>query len=107
MSAEYRLPLFDPDWTLGRFLYIKRFKANLFADYGHGSTNYDFFETRDGKRINLKGSDTKNYNSFGIDLTAQFHFMRFSQQFEAGVRALYLTDRGQFLLQPLVLDIGF
>lgn len=107
LSAEYRLPLFDPDWTLGRFLYIKRFKANLFADYGHGSTNYDFFETRDGKRINLKGSDTKNYNSFGIDLTAQFHFMRFSQQFEAGVRALYLTDRGQFLLQPLVLDIGF
>ena len=107
LSVEYRLPLFDPDWTLGRFLYIKRFKANVFADYGYGSTNYDFFETRDGKRVNLKGSDTKNYNSFGIDFTAQFHFMRFSQQFEAGVRVIYLNDKSQFLIQPLVLDIGF
>ena len=106
-SAEYRLPLFDPDWTLGRFLYVKRFKANLFADYGNGSTNYDFFETRNGKRVNLKGSDAKIYNSFGIDLTAQFHFLRFSQQFEAGIRAIYLNDKGQFLIQPLILDIGF
>ena len=106
-SVEYRLPLFDPDWTLGRFLYIKRFKANLFVDYGKGSTNYDFFETRDGKRVNLKGSDSKIYNSFGIDLTAQFHFLRFSQQFEAGIRAIYLNDKGQFMIQPLVLDIGF
>lgn len=107
LSAEYRFPLFDPDWTLGRFLYIKRFKANLFADYGYGSTNFDFFEIRDGKRVNLKGADTKRYNSFGLDLISQFHLMRFSQQFEVGIRVIYLTDKGQFIVQPLVLDIGF
>ena len=50
---------------------------------------------------------TGNFTSIGIDLTTQFHFMRFNQQFEAGVRAIYLPDKGQFLIQPLVLDIGF
>ena len=107
LSAEYRFPLFDPDWTLGRILYIKRFKANLFADYGYGSTNFDFFDIRDGKRVNLKGADTKRYNSFGLDLSSQFHLLRFSQQFEVGIRVIYLTDKGQFIVQPLVLDIGF
>lgn len=106
-STEYRLPLFDPDWSLGRFLYIKRFKANLFADYGYGSTNYNWMEVRDGKQFNLRRSDTKTYNTLGIDLTAQFHIMRFSQQFEVGFRSLYLIDRGEFLIQPLILDIGF
>ena len=106
-SAEYRLPLIEPDWTLGRFLFIKRIKANLFADNGYGFTNYNWTEVKDGKLTNFRGSDTKTYTSFGIDLTAQFHFLRFSQQFEAGVRAIYLTDKGQFLIQPLILDIGF
>lgn len=106
-SIEYRLPLFDPDLVLGRFLYLKRFKANLFADFGYGSTNYNWTETKDGKQINYRGSVTGNFTSLGIDLTTQFHFMRFSQQFEAGVRAIYLPDKGQFLIQPLVLDVGF
>ena len=101
-SAEYRLPLFDPDWTMGRFLYVKRFKANLFIDYGYGSTNYNGKLFKDGN-----GLDSKTYNSFGVDLTAQFHVMRFSQQFEVGIRAIYLNDKGQFLIQPLILDIGF
>jgi hypothetical protein len=107
LSAEYRLPIADPDWTLGRILYIKRFKANLFADYGYGSTILNWTKFKEGKQLNYRYNDTKNYTSFGIDLTAQFHFLRFSQQFEAGVRAIYLTDKGQFLIQPLVLDIGF
>ena len=107
LSAEYRLPLFDPDWAIGRILYIKRFKANLFADYGYGFTNYNWVEFKDSKQVNFRGTDSKTYNSFGIDLTAQFHLLRFSQQFEAGIRAIYLNDKGQFLIQPLILDIGF
>jgi hypothetical protein len=107
LSVEYRLPLIDPDWAIGRLLYIKRIKANLFTDNGNGFTNYNWTEIKDGKLLNYRGSDTKNYTSFGVDLTAQFHFLRFSQQFEAGVRAIYLTDKGQFLIQPLILDIGF
>ena len=102
-SIEYRLPLFDPDLVLGRFLYLKRFKANLFADFGYGETVYSGLRFRDGSIAKLTG----NFTSIGIDLTTQFHFMRFNQQFEAGVKAIYLPDKGQFLIQPLVLDIGF
>ena len=107
LSAEYRLPIIDPDLAIGRFLYIKRIKANLFADHGYGYTNYNWVDNKDGKQINYRGTDSKTYNSFGVDLTAQFHLLRFSQQFEAGIRAIYLNDKGQFLIQPLVLDIGF
>lgn len=107
LSAEYRLPLIDPDLSLGRILYIKRIKANLFADYGYGNTSYNWVEAKDGKQVNFRGTDSRNYTSFGIDLTAQLHFMRFSQQFEVGVRAVYLNDKEQFLIQPLILDIGF
>ena len=60
-----------------------------------------------GKQLNYRGSSTGNFTSIGIDLITQFHFMRFNQQFEAGVRAIYLPDKGQYLIQPLVLDIGF
>jgi hypothetical protein len=102
-SVEYRLPLFDPDLALGRFLYLKRFKANIFADFGYGETVYSGLRFRDGSVAKLTG----NFTSLGIDLTTQFHFMRFNQQFEAGVRAIYLPDKGTYLIQPLVLDIGF
>jgi WD40-like Beta Propeller Repeat len=106
-SVEYRLPLLDPDFAIGRFVYLKRFKATLFADFGYGSTNYNWTETVNGRTVNYRGSITGNFTTFGIDLTTQFHFMRFNQQFEAGIRAMYLPDKGQYLIQPLVLDIGF
>ncbi|MES2519232.1 MAG: hypothetical protein V4585_14050 [Bacteroidota bacterium] len=106
-SIEYRLPIFDPDWTLGRLLYLKRLKANFFADFGNGSTNYNWIEFKDGKQVNYRGSSSGNYTTFGMDFTAQFHVLRFSQQFEAGFRAIYLPNNGQFLIQPLILDIGF
>lgn len=106
-SVEYRLPLFDPDWNFGRLVYLKRLKANFFADFGQGETNYNWTETQNGKTVIYKGSDKGNFTSIGFDFTAQFHLLRFSQQFEAGCRAIYLTNQGRFIFQPLVIDIGF
>ncbi|MDR6564003.1 MULTISPECIES: hypothetical protein [unclassified Arcicella] len=106
-SVEYRLPLFDPDWNLGRLVYLKRLKANLFMDLGQGETNYNWTETKNGRTVTYKGSDTGNFTSIGFDFTAQFHLLRFSQQFEAGCRGIYLPNKGQFIFQPLVIDIGF
>lgn len=106
-SIEYRLPLFDPDWNFGRLVYLKRLKANFFMDLGQGETNYNWTEIKNGKSVNYKGSDTGNYTSLGFDFTAQFHILRFSQQFEAGFRGTYLPNTGQFIFQPLVIDIGF
>jgi len=107
LSAEYRLAIIDPDWAIGRLLYIKRIKANIFVDNGFGFTNFNWTALKDGKLLNYRSNDTKNYTSIGLDLTAKFHFLRFSQTFEAGIRAIYLMDKGQWLMQPLILDIGF
>ncbi|PWK18871.1 WD40 repeat protein [Arcicella aurantiaca] len=106
-SIEYRLPLFEPDFSIGRLLYIKRIKANFFGDFAKGSTFYNWTELKDGKQVMFIRSNIGNYTSLGIDLTAQFHIMRFSQQFEAGFRTIYLPNIGQYLFQPLILNIGF
>lgn len=95
-SIEYRMPLFDPDWELGRLLFLKRLKVNLFTDFAQGQSTI-----ADGR------TGTRNYQSFGFDLTSQFHFMRLSQQLEIGVRGIYKASEQQFIFQPLVIDIGF
>jgi hypothetical protein len=106
-SIEYRLPLIEPDFSFGRLVYIKRIKANFFGDFAKGSTFYNWTELKDGKQVVFARSNIGNYTSLGIDLTAQFHIMRFSQQFEAGFRTIYLPNMGQYLFQPLILNIGF
>ncbi|MCU0467672.1 MAG: hypothetical protein MUF58_03650 [Arcicella sp.] len=106
-SVEYRLPLFDPDWNLGRVLYLKRFKTNIFLDYAKGYTDYNWTEFKDGKQLTYRGSNQSSFTSIGFDFTSQFHFMRFSQQFEIGCRFIYLPDKNQQIFQPLLVNIGF
>lgn len=106
-SADYRFPLANPDWGIGRWVYIKRLKTNLFVDMARGETNYDFTVREGNRLVNYKGSDIGKFTSLGIDFSAQFHFMRFSQTFEAGLRFVYLQQNKDFIFQPLVIDIGF
>lgn len=105
-SIDYRLPLFEPDWNIGRLLFIKRVKLNLFADIARGETKYTYSTVKNGNIFRYR-DDIQNYTTFGIDLSAQFHFLRFPSQFEGGVRATYLKENGQFLIEPLVIDVGF
>jgi hypothetical protein len=105
ISADYRFAFLDPDLALGRFLYLKRLKTNFFTDYGKGTTNYIIKNPANGAAVPY--DDAKNYFSVGIDLTAQFHFMRFTTQLEAGARMIYLPYENRAIFEPLVLDIGF
>ncbi|MFM6936243.1 MAG: hypothetical protein ACKOXH_00965, partial [Aquirufa sp.] len=50
---------------------------------------------------------TQSFHSFGVDLSAQFHAFRFSQSFELGVRAMYVSENKSWAFVPLVIDIGF
>jgi hypothetical protein len=90
-SAEYRLPLFNPDWAVGRWLYFRRFNGGLFYDFGQG-------ETRQG---------TRQYQSVGVDLTTEFYFMRLPVPLELGVRTIYLPDTNKWDFQFLVIEVGF
>jgi len=94
-SADYRFPLLYPDWSIGRWLYLQRIKGNFFADYGY-----------------LEGGLTNNQpnrylTSVGLDVSVDFNFMRLLPQFELGVRTIYLPQTADWIVQPLIIDIGF
>lgn len=94
-SLDYRFPVITTDFNLGRWLYLKRINSDIFMDVGQGQS------TQKSQLI------TRDYQSFGVDLSFQFHLMRFSQEFEIGVRAVYLPQSNELAWYPLVLDIGF
>ena len=69
-SVNYALPLWYPDIAIGPVLNIQRFRANLFYDYGFGTS----------------GSTTREYASTGIEIKADLNMMRFFPQFDIGIR---------------------
>jgi hypothetical protein len=94
-SVDYKFPLASTDWNMGRLAYLKRINVDLFADGGRG-------------RVSQKSQSlTRDYRSIGVDLSFQMHLMRFSQEFEVGIRSVYLPQTKEFAWYPLVLEIGF
>ncbi|GGE99090.1 hypothetical protein [Hymenobacter cavernae] len=91
-SIEYRLPVADMHWALGRWLYVQRVKAAGFLDVADGQ--------------NL-GQPTQHYRTAGLDVTFVFNTLRLRVPFEAGTRTIYNQRLGTWEVQPLVLDIGF
>ncbi|MFD1139719.1 hypothetical protein ACFQ4C_01300 [Larkinella insperata] len=95
-SAEYRLPLLNPHWAVGRWLYIQRVKAAGFYDFAQGES-----------RSPMPGS--AGYNQFyttGLDVSFVFNVLRLRTPFEAGVRTIYNLKSGEMIVQPLVIGIG-
>ena len=99
-SAEYRLPLLSPHWTLGRWLYIQRVVAAGFFDAGQGTS---VIPTANRQTQTIQ----EQFQSIGFDLQFTFNVLRFRLPFEAGVRSVYNVTTGQWFYEPLVLDIGF
>ncbi|SOD81431.1 TolB-like translocation protein [Spirosoma fluviale] len=104
-SAEYRLPIADTHWSLGRWLYIQRIKGGVFYDRADGQS---VLEVRDGFN-RLRGYETKQraYQTTGFDISFVFNVLRFRTPLEAGFRTIYNLTTSEFILQPLVIDIGF
>lgn len=104
-SAEYRLPVADTHWSLGRWLYVQRIKAGGFYDVAQGQSRV---EVRDGAG-SLRGYTTRSrtFQTAGLDVSFVFNALRLRNSFEAGVRTIYNRTTGQWLVQPLVIDIGF
>jgi hypothetical protein len=78
MRLDYLLPLFYPDFSLGSLAYFKRIKSALFYDYGQGTYNDE-----QGNSI------TTSYQSVGIDLRTDIHFLRHLAPFDIGLRTYY------------------
>ncbi|MDP4280540.1 MAG: hypothetical protein Q8867_00180, partial [Bacteroidota bacterium] len=78
LSFNYAMPLFYPDWSLGSLLYFKRVRMNLFFDYAESwSVNYQERFT------------SGVYKSTGVELTTDFHLLRFLYPIALGMRSTY------------------
>ena len=73
-AVNYALPLSYPDWNLGSLIYFKRFKMNLFYDYGRGED----------------GTSVTTYQSAGAELTSDLFLFSISLlPVDMGVRYAY------------------
>ena len=70
-SFDYKLPLLYPDFNAGSIIYVKRIKLNLFSDMA---------EITDNTLNNSK------FISYGGELTADAHVLRFLIPLDFGVR---------------------
>ena len=95
LSADYRLPLFYPDWNLGRWVYLRRVKATLFGDYAW-LTGDVFNNSRE-----VVGSFQKNLFSAGVDLTADVNFLRIYAPANWGVRSVFVPEFNNFTFEML------
>ena len=80
LSINYKLPLWYPDFSFGSVIYLKRLKINLYYDWANG---------KNPGYIN-------EYQSMGGELTADFHFLRFTGPIEMGVRSIYYPVTGHW-----------
>jgi hypothetical protein len=93
-SVNYSLPLFYPDWNLGKLIYISRVKASLFYDYGWLSGNIITNNI-------ITGTFQKRMISLGMDLTADSNFMRLYAPADIGIRSTWLPGIQKFNLEFL------
>lgn len=76
-SANYTLPVWYPDVSIGPLLNVQRFRANAFYDYGFGDQVLYY---------NVKN---QVYASVGGELRMDFNVMRFLPQLNVGFRYAY------------------
>lgn len=90
-SAEYALPLWYPDFHIGKLVNFQRFKTNLFYDFGVGINN-----------------DLNNYfNSVGLDFTADVNVFRLLPLLEVGIRTAYVPELNNFRYDLILNYIGY
>lgn len=87
-SANYTLPLWYPDIALGPLVNVQRFRANVFYDYGFGTST---FPSR---------TASQTYTSIGGEARMDFNFLRFLPQLNVG----FLYSYG---LKPTVTQFEF
>ena len=99
-GVDYLLPLLNPHWALGRWLYVQRVKGVLFADYAEGISRVP---VTSGRLQRIAGTE----RTVGADLSFVFNPMRLRINLEVGARVIYNVRTGRWDVQPLVIDVGF
>jgi hypothetical protein len=92
-SIDYNLPLAFTHISVGRLLYVQRFRATLFGDFAQGSSLIS------GTRY------TQDYRNAGADFLVLFNVLHLRTPVEAGVRVAYSSVRREVVVQPLAFSV--
>ena len=88
LYGDYVFPIAYPDWNLGSFLYVKRFRGDFFIDYAYNSYRTVIWPNE------------HNF-SFGCELTADYHLLRTIFPLNTGVRIGYTPTENNFIFELL------
>lgn len=92
---NYSFPAGYPDLSLGPFLYVKRFRVNLFHDWSYGT---DIQEIVASEVVSYSGS----YRSYGAEILADLHVIRIIFPVSAGIRLGYMPRRKEMFYEVLL-----
>ncbi|RXQ95581.1 hypothetical protein EO244_06875 [Ancylomarina salipaludis] len=84
VSADYRMPIAYPDWSMGGLAYFKRIKMGAFIDYGIEKGHFIHNESL----INFDNRIT----SAGLEFTADMHVLRLPIPLNLGFRLGYENE---------------
>jgi hypothetical protein len=98
LRNDYILPLFYPDWNIGRWIYFRRFNLKLFYDYGWANAQ-------------VGNSDDTYYmkyrfSSMGTELTTDCNFLRFLAPALIGGRVIYMENLNDFRFE-FIFSVNF
>jgi hypothetical protein len=91
MKAEYLAPLFYPDVDFFNQLYIKRLKSRTFFHFANNS----YYDT------------VSRYHTVGVELSADFHLLRFIAPIEMGIIYSAPVDNLNKQYIGFVFNVGF
>ena len=84
-GIDYKLPLINPDWSIGGLSYVRRISADLFYDYGY-LTRYQY---QNGKPVSTYNI---SISSYGVELIGDVNFLRFYAPVKIGFRTSCLPE---------------
>jgi len=89
LGFDYKLPLLNPDLSIGSLTYVRRINATLFYDHGF-LTRYRY---QDGKPVS---TFDQQISTFGLELIGEANFLRFYAPVQIGIRTSYLNEIDEF-----------
>jgi hypothetical protein len=98
-SVDYSLPLAFTHLTLGRVLYVQRFRATAFFDLARGKLRLPEAPPRPALVY------VQDFRNVGVDVLALFNVFHLRTPIEAGVRVAYSSYLGRVVVQPLAFSV--
>ena len=97
-TVDYSMPLFYPDWSLSKLIYLKRLRTNLFCDVARNEYRF--------KENNMVKWRKDDLLSVGVDILADVNLIQIYFPINVGVRVAYVPD-SEKIYPSLLFSVSF